>query len=102
MFLGHVMVPRFVMHDDIPKLCDRVRLVVESSFHDIRVHLFGTGVCFFLDQEKHYIDLDRATNVLMHILSIYFMIFLHGYVFQLLQVFFNLLLDLIPVFGLSE
>lgn len=95
-------VPSFVLRNEFPKMCDGISVEVDSSLHGIRVHLFVTSLCFLLEQEQHSIDLDRATNVILHVVHVHFKIFLGGDLSQLLRVFLNLLLDLILSFGFSE
>lgn len=55
--------------------CGWFRLEADSSLHGIWVHWLGTSLRFLIEEKKHCVDLDKATNVFVHILSVYFNIF---------------------------
>lgn len=102
MFFSHIAVKSLVLCDDIPKLCDSVSLEVDSSLHGIWVKIFGTNFYFLPYHDQHCLQLDRATNVVEHIMSIHLQVLLGGNISQVLQVFLYLLPNLDLGFGFNK
>ena len=102
MLPGHVLMPRLVLCDDVPKQLDGVFLVAHSCFHRIRVYGLGTYVYLILKHVQCGVEHDRTTSVLLHVQCTQLQVIASGLFLQLLHVPVNLSLDLVCMLIFGE
>lgn len=85
-----------LLPDDFPKLCDGIRLKWNPG-----TLIWNLYESTYLAGESWYF-FRKWNQCIFHVLPAHLQVFLGGDLSQLVQVFFYLMPDLIPAFGLSE
>ena len=78
--------PSLVLFDELPKPGDGVKLEADSCLDTIGLQCLGVGLKLSLNQEQNLFNLNRATNVFLHVMYVQLQVLLGGDMLQLLQV----------------